>query len=36
MTEYSYYKNTFELSLTKQLQKYPHGNGNILCDAKQE
>ena len=45
MTEYLYYfrsslefycTNTFELSITKQLQKYPYGNRNILCDAKQE
>ena len=45
MTEYLYYfrsslefhyTNTFELSISKQLQKYTHGNRNILCDAKQE
>ena len=30
------YINTFQLSITKQLQKYTHVNRNILGDAKQE
>ena len=25
----------FSLSITKQFQKYTHGNRNMLCDAKQ-
>ena len=45
MTEYLYnfrislefhYTNTFELSITKQLQKHTHGIRKILCDGKQE